>query len=116
MTSSLNPSTSGQSVTLTATITGAGTSVPTGTVKFTDGTTTLASAATVTAGKATFTSSTLAIGSHSITAAYTGTGGFTGSTGTLTQTVQIGNFAPGRVLTNPSNPAQSVTFTATVTS
>ena len=93
-----------------------GTSVPTGTVKFTDGTTTLASAATVTAGKATFTSSTLAIGSHSITAAFTGTGGFTTSSGTLTQTVQIATSNSVASSANPSNPAASVTFTATVTS
>ena len=116
VTSSVNPSTSGQSITLTATITGAGTSVPTGTVKFTDGTTTLASAATVTAGKATFSSSTLAIGSHSITAAFTGTGGFTTSSGTLTQTVQIATSNSVTSSANPSNPAASVTFTATVTS
>jgi hypothetical protein len=116
VTSSANPSNSGQSITLTATITGVGTSVPTGTVKFTDGTTTVASAATVTGGKATFTSSSLAIGSHSITAAYTGTGGFTASSGTLTQTVQIATSNTVTSSLNPSNPAQSVTFTATVTS
>jgi hypothetical protein len=116
VTSSLNPATSGQSVTLTATITGVGGSTPTGTVKFTDGATTLAAAATVTGGKATFTSSTLAVGAHSITAAFTGTGGFTTSSGTLTQTVQINTANAVVSSLNPSNPAQSVTFTATVTS
>ena len=116
LTSSANPSNSGQSITLTATITGVGTATPTGTVKFTDGTTTLANSVTVTGGKATFTTSTLAIGSHSITAAFTGTGGFTSSSGTLTQTVQISTSTSVTSSLNPSNPSQSVTFTATVTS
>ena len=115
VTSSANPSTSGSSVTLTATIASAN-GTPTGTVKFTDGTTTLASAVTVTAGKATFTSSTLAVGSHSITAAYTGTGGFTNSSGSLTQVVQVSTSTTVTSSLNPSNPSQSVTFTATVTS
>ena len=59
----------GQSVTFTATVTGAGT--PTGTVTFKDGSTTLGTGTLSTSGSvttATFTTSTLAVGSHSITA------------------------------------------------
>src|SRR2546425_2122413 len=89
--SSLNPSTLGQSVTFTATVTanapGAGT--PSGTVTFFDGTTTLGTGM-LSAGKATFTTSTLAVSppSHSITASYGGDGSFNVSTSTaLTQVV-----------------------------
>src|SRR5262249_54982467 len=79
--SSLNPSTTGQSVTFTATVTatapGAGT--PTGTVTFKDGAATLG-AGTLSAGVATFGTITLTAGSHSITAVYGGDANFTGST------------------------------------
>src|SRR5207253_7507757 len=65
-----SPSTFGQSVTVTATITSGGAAVAAGTVTFRDGTTTLASAVPVDAatGKASFSSSVLAVGAHTITA------------------------------------------------
>ena len=66
--SSANPSTFGQSVTFVATVTG---SSPTGTVTFRDGATVLGTSP-LGAGQATFTMSTLSVGSHSITAAYSG--------------------------------------------
>jgi hypothetical protein len=66
--SSLDPSVFGQSVTFTATVTG---SSPTGTITFKDGTTTLATAP-LSGGQATFTTSSLVPGSHSITAVYGG--------------------------------------------
>ena len=68
--SSPNPSVIGQSVTFTATVTGAG-ATPTGSVEFYDGATLLGTA-TLAAGVATFTISTLSAGSHSITAHYAG--------------------------------------------
>ena len=82
--SSLNPSTASQSVTLTATVTGAG---PTGTVTFTlDGA--AQPAAALTAGKATLTTAALAAGPHQVTAAYSGDAGNAASaSATLTQTV-----------------------------
>src|SRR6266699_4107259 len=91
--SSANPSFFGQSVTFTATVTGSTTvATPTGTVQFKDGATVLATVGvTTTAGvtTATFTTSTLAVGSHSITATYSGDTNFTGSTSAvLTQTVK----------------------------
>jgi uncharacterized repeat protein (TIGR01451 family) len=67
--SSLNPSGSGQAVIFTATVAG---SSPTGTVTFKDGATTLGTGALDGAGRATFTTSSLSVGSHSITAAYGG--------------------------------------------
>jgi poly(hydroxyalkanoate) depolymerase family esterase len=82
-----NPSNSGQSVTFTATVTPqfSGSTV-TGTVTFYDGTKALKTAI-VTAGAAKLTTSTLTSGSHSITATYNGSTDFTGSTASLTQTV-----------------------------
>jgi len=82
---------SGQSVTFTATVTakspGAGT--PTGTVTFKDGPSTLGTGTLNGSGQAMFTISTLAVGSHSITASYGGDANFNGSTSSkLTQTVK----------------------------
>jgi hypothetical protein len=89
LTSSPNPSTSGQAVTFTvvmsATAPGAGT--PTGTVTFMEGTTVLGTSS-LTAGRATFQTTTLSVASHRVTAVYSGDANFTGSTSAaLTQTV-----------------------------
>ena len=70
LTSSLNPSDSGQSVMFTATVT-SGSGSPTGTVTFKDGATTLGTFALST-GLAKFTTSTLTVGTHSITGVYNG--------------------------------------------
>jgi hypothetical protein len=70
LTSSPNPSNSGQKVTFTATVTSSG-PMPTGTVKFMDGTTKLG-AAILSGGVAKLTKSTLAVGTHPITAQYMG--------------------------------------------
>ena len=81
VTSSLNPSNLGQSVTFNATVaTVAGTGNLTGTVSFSDGTTVLAAAVPLTAGVASFTTTALAVGSHSITASYSGDSGHSAST------------------------------------
>jgi hypothetical protein len=69
MTSSVNPSLDTQLVTFTATVTGA---APGGTVTFTDGSTTLGARTLDGSGSATYLTSTLAIGTHPITAAYGG--------------------------------------------
>ena len=70
LTSSPNPSQSGQAVTFTAQVASAG-PTPTGRVKFLDGATTLGSA-TLSGGAAKLTRSTLAVGTHPITAQYLG--------------------------------------------
>ncbi len=126
VTSSANPSDYGQSVTFTATvgITAPGSNAggdPTGTVTFKDGATTIGTGTLSTSGgvtTATFSTSSLAIGSHSITAVYAGDTNFTGSTSAvLTQTVN--KTATTSTLTSSQNPSvfgQSVTFTVTVTS
>lgn len=89
--SSSNPSILNSSVTLTATVNvvapGAGT--PTGSIAFKDGSTVLATVAINTPGQATFSTSSLAAGSHSMTAAYSGDSNFNGSaSAVLKQLVQ----------------------------
>jgi hypothetical protein len=114
--SSVNPSTLGQAVTFTATVTPtSGTGTPTGMVTFLDGTTTLGSG-TLSSGKATFTTSTLALGTHAITASYSGDTSFGSSTSTvLSQTVNKATTTTTVVGTpNPSIQGQPVTFTATI--
>jgi hypothetical protein len=83
VTSSVNPSEFGQSVTFTATVTsGAGT--PTGTVQFKDGGVNIGAPQTLNAGGAAqLTTSSLTAGTHTITADYSGDVNFLTSTGTL---------------------------------
>jgi large repetitive protein len=71
LTSSANPQTMGQNVTLTATVSG-GTPVPTGSIKFMDGTVVLGSSAVGANGTAALSTSALAFGVHSISAIYGG--------------------------------------------
>lgn len=85
--SSANPSTSGQKVTFTATVTSATGSAPSSTITFAIGGTTLRTVA-VTDTKASFSTATLPAGSTTITATYNGAAGFSGSSTSLTQTVQ----------------------------
>ena len=88
---SVSPSTYGQSVTFTATVTSS--STPTGSVEFYDGSTDLgpgtAGATTGTTANWTYTTSTLTAGSHTVQVVYTATGNFSGSTSSnLTQLVE----------------------------
>lgn len=109
-------STYGQTVTLSASVT-AGTGTPTGTVTFTDGSTTLGTATLAGNGEAILATSSLAVGSHTITATYNGDALFAGSAGTTPETVQAAQ-APTTVslIAAPatSNQGQPVAFTATV--
>jgi hypothetical protein len=118
LSSSLNPSALGQAVTFTAAVSvvapGAGTL--TGNVQFKDGTTNLGTPVVLSNGSATFSTSSLTVGAHSITAVYSGDGNFAGSTGSLpTQTVNPGGSNTSLTSSvDPSLAGQSVTFTATV--
>jgi hypothetical protein len=67
--SSANPVTSGQSVTLTATVSG---NAPTGTVQFQDGGVDLGAPVALAGGIAALTTSSLGVGSHGISALYGG--------------------------------------------
>jgi hypothetical protein len=113
LTSSANPSLYGSSVTFTATVTP---STATGTVTFMDGGATLGTG-TISSGKATYSTSALVGGSHSVTGAYGGDGNYNASTSLpLTQTTNQANTTV--TLTSSSNPSlygSSVTFSATVT-
>jgi hypothetical protein len=113
LTSSLNPSNVNQSVTLTAAV-AASKGIPTGTVTFQDGTSTLGTVA-LSNGTATFTTSSLAAGTHSITAAYSADSNFAGSTSSvLTQTVN--QSTPSVTFTGaPASAAYQSTFTVTAT-
>jgi hypothetical protein len=102
--SSVNPSTAGQSVTFTATITATspGSGTPTGTVTFKDGSTILGTA-TLSGGTASLSISTLSVGTHSITAVYGGDSNFKSSTSAiLRQSVQ--NAARSSWVVEPGQP------------
>jgi hypothetical protein len=84
--SSSNPSVFGQSVTFTATLSGGDS--PTGSVDFKEGSTTLAAAVALSASTAVFTTAGLSVGSHSISAFYSGDAGNDNATSAiLTQVV-----------------------------
>ncbi|OWK35557.1 putative internalin [Fimbriiglobus ruber] len=110
------PSTFGQSVTVTATVTSAD-GAPDGTVTFVvDGTP--VATVTLTGGTATFATATLAAGSHTIVADYNGGGNFLAGASTAL-TPQVNPAATTTTLAvapAPSTFGQSVTVTATVAS
>ena len=84
VTSSANPSVFNQSVTFTATVTPvSGSGTPTGTVQFQADGANLGSAVTLNGGVATVSTSSLTVGTHPITAAYSGDANFDTSNGTL---------------------------------
>jgi hypothetical protein len=122
--SSVSPSVFGQSVTFTATIRAsnpqAGT--PTGTVQFQiDGSNAGNPVTVSTTGNVTtasFSTITLAVGSHSVTANYSGDSNFASSTGALAggQSVTKARTSATVIASaNPTSSGQAVTFTATVT-
>lgn len=117
--SSPNPSSYGSSVTFTATVTpstgGAGT--PTGSVTFKEGASTLATVPLDGSGQAALITSTLTVGTHTITAEFVGTGGYLDSQGTsANHDVTAATSTSVSSSPNPSEPGQQVTFTATVNS
>ena len=120
LTSSANPSTVGQSVTFTATITGSAGGVnPTGTVYFYDGSNLLGSQALNASDVATYTTSTLTNGTHSITAEFdpsANTQVESSISPVLSQDVQAAATIAVVSSQNPSTYGTPVTFTATITS
>lgn len=116
LTSSLNPATFGQSVTFTAQLTSSS-GTPAGNVQFLDGANVLSTQPVSGTGSAAFTTSTLSIGSHIITANYQPTGSFGPTAATLSQV--INGYPTSTALTcapNPINVFGNAQFTATVTS
>ncbi len=139
--SSVNPSTFGQSVTFTATVSAAApppvlpttapvagrpiaaaasapvTVIPTGTVTFLDGSNPIGTG-TLSGGVATFATSTLVVGNHPITASYGGDGNFNSSTGSLTGNPQVVVKAAQTITFTsapPPNPVAEGTYTVTAT-
>jgi len=92
--SSVNPSSFGQAVTFTATVTASVGGPATGTVQFFDGGILLGQGTLDVLGVATFTTSSLAIGTHTITATYLGDASFLGSTSNPVQQVVQGAQPP----------------------
>lgn len=116
VTSSINPSYVGQSVTFKATVTGTTTDKPTGTVTFKSGSTVLGTK-TLASGTASLSVTSLTLGGHVITAVYGGATYFSTSTSpSLTQKVMGKTTTTLAASINPSKWDQSVTFTATVSS
>ena len=100
--------------TATVAIASPGAGTPTGSVSFSDGTTSLGTAP-LTGGKAVFSTSSLAVGSHNIKATYGGDANFLASPSNVT--LLVGKAATTTTLASAANPAvfgQSVVFTATV--
>ena len=114
--SSVNPSVFGQSVTFTATVTGSS-GTPTGTVQFFDGSTSLG-IVTLTSSSATSAAITnFGVGTHSITAVYSGDLSFVTSTSSAVSQV-VNKASSATVLIAAPNPSvfgESITFTALVT-
>jgi len=115
LTSSINPSPQGQLVTLTAAVSP---SAATGVVMFRDATDTLGTG-TLSGGKATFSTSSLSAGSHSISAVYSGDGNSSGSTSsflvqTVNAVVKTNTTTSVTSSPNPSTVGQSVAFTTNV--
>ena len=114
---SANPSSYGQSVIFTATVSSAIGAPPNGEiVTFKDGTTTLGTG-TLSGGLATFTTSSLTTAAHHISASYGGDKDLKASnSATLGQTVDKATTTTSLASShNPSKLGQSVTFTATIT-
>jgi large repetitive protein len=116
LTSSVNPSNPSQSVTITATVTGATNIGSTDTVTFTDNGTTLGGGPVVlnSAGVATYTG-TFAAGTHTLKAVYSGSTYSNTSSATLTQ-ASVSATTTTTLASNNLNPTfgTAVTFTATV--
>jgi len=120
LTPSLNPAFIGTAITFTAVVTPAGAGTPTKTVAFYDGTT-LLSTQTLAAGSntATYTTTALIAGAHSITAIYSGdTNYITSTSNTVVETILDFNFTLNA--TSPGGdsqtvePGQAATFTFSI--
>ncbi|MGA2810464.1 MAG: PASTA domain-containing protein [Candidatus Acidiferrum sp.] len=113
LTSSLNPAVAGQSVTFTATVSGSG---PTGSVQFYYGDTVIGAPVALASGAASFTTSTLPIGTDSITAAYSGDSNNAPGTSNVLNEAISSNPATISVASsmNPATAGQPVTLTATI--
>ncbi len=99
LSTSQNPARYGSDLTISAAFTAVGGVNPTGSVTFKDGGTTLGSSI-ISGGVASFTSSSLAIGTHSLTAVYSGDANYNSATSiAVSQTINqlsLGSYAPSQ--------------------
>jgi len=117
LTSSNNPAASGQNVTFTAQLGGAGKVLPTGAATLSDNGTRLAALTFNSVGAGSFTTNALTVGSHTITMSYAGDQNFDAATAQLVQTVIDANTQTTiTVSANPATFAQPVRLVATVAS
>jgi hypothetical protein len=114
ITSSPSQSAYGAAVTFSATVSSSG-GVPTGYVTFLDGATVIGQNPLDASGVATFSTSALSDGTHSIAASYYSDTQFASSSGATTHSVSDGTTTTASGSPNPSTFSQVVTFTATVT-
>jgi hypothetical protein len=114
LTSSANPATAGNALLLTANVSGTG-AAPTGTVHFLDAGTSIGSA-NVASGVATLSTTTLALGSHSIVASYAGDGNHAATvSATLTQAIVQGTTTTLTASTLQAYAGTPILWTATLT-
>jgi sugar lactone lactonase YvrE len=116
LTAAPNPANAGASVTLSAKVSPAPTGSPLGSISFTDGATLLSSVDIDSSGAASLATSSLSVGSHTITAVYSGNAAF--ATSTSTAVTEVIN-APTTTTTvsaapNPATVGQSITLSASV--
>ncbi|MFI5253731.1 MAG: Ig-like domain repeat protein [Bacteroidota bacterium] len=113
----INPSATGQTITLTSNVTSPLPGTPTGTVTFYDGASSLGTVALSLSASASMTTSSLSFGSHNLTATYNEDAKFGTSTSSIVSQHVLGATS-GLIISNnnPSVVGQSVTLTATVSS
>jgi hypothetical protein len=117
LTAAPNPADLGQSVTLTAAVSPHPTGFSFGTVSLYSGESLLGSGNVNSSGVATFSTTSLAAGAHSLKAVYSGNAGFTGSTSnTFMETIRplVSTTTALTAAPSPVDDGQSVTLTATV--
>ena len=115
--SSYNPSVSGANVTFTAKIAGVGAVIPTGSVLFSDGSASLGTVTLDSTGAASFPTSSLSIGSHTISVAYSGDKNYSSASAALIQTVQDASTQMSLTASsNPSTYGTTLSLAATVVS
>ena len=118
VTTSASPVTQGASVTFTAAVTyGAGVPVTAATVNFYNGATPLCASTLNSSGVATCTTSTLPVGTLTITATYQATLDFASSSGTVAQVVNPGSFTltaapPTQFISGPGSTVYLVTVSS----
>jgi len=116
LTAAPNPSTFGQSVTMTATVAPTPTGASFGTVNFFNGVTMLGTGNVNASGVATFSSTALPVGTLSLTAVYSGNAAFgTSTSSAFSLTVNVApTTTPPAAPPSPGTFGQSITLTATI--